>query len=129
MKKSFKELLKGYLKPATSKEKQKEEEKAKEIEVTESVEEEEEEIIDITEEDKNLVWAFNAGQAGNDFRGNPKYLFVYVNKYRKDITAYWLSGSEETTEYVRNLGYRAYTLDTLEADLAIEKQAYLLQNR
>ena len=58
MKKSFKELLKGYLKPATSKKKQKEEEKAKEIEVTENVEEE---IIDITEEDKNLVWAFNAG--------------------------------------------------------------------
>ena len=126
MKKSFKELLKGYLKPATSKEKQKEEEKAKEIEVAENVEEEEEEIIDITEEDKNLVWAFNAGQAGNDFRGNPKYLFVYVNKYRKDITAYWLSGSEETTEYVRNLGYRAYTLDTLEADLAIEKTGVLV---
>ena len=123
MKKSFKELLKGCLKPATSKKKQKEEEKAKEIEVTENVEEE---IIDITEEDKNLVWAFNAGQAGNDFRGNPKYLFVYVNKYRKDITAYWLSGSEETTEYVRNLGYRAYTLDTLEADRAIEKTGVLV---
>ena len=126
MKKSFKELLKGCLKPATSKKKQKEEEKAKEIEVTENVEEEEEEIIDITEEDKTLVWAFNAGQAGNDFRGNPKYLFVYVNKYRKDITAYWLSGSEETTEYVRNLGYRAYTLDTLEADRAIEKTGVLV---
>ena len=118
MKKSFKELLKGYLKPATSKKKQKEEEKAKEIEVTENVEEE---IIDITEEDKNLVWAFNAGHTGNDFRGNPKYLFIYINKYRKDITTYWLSGDEETTEFVKSLGYRAYTLGTLEADTALER--------
>ena len=46
--------------------------------------------VNIKETDKNKVWAFCAGQYSNDFRGNPKYLFIYINKYRKDITAYWL---------------------------------------
>ena len=31
--------------------------------------------------EKEKVWAFIAGQASQDFRGNPKYLFVYINKY------------------------------------------------
>ncbi len=81
---------------------------------------------EITQTDKNYVWAFNAGQSGNDFRGNPKYLFIYVNKYRKDITAYWLSGSEKTTAFVRSLGYCAYTVGTLEANLAAEKTGVLV---
>lgn len=77
--------------------------------------------IEITEEDRNKVWAFNAGQAGNDFRGNPKYLFIYVNKYRPDITAYWLCEDEETIEFVRGLGYLAYQLGTVECELAINR--------
>ena len=39
----------------------------------------------ITQKDKNKVWAFCAGQASDDFRGNPKYLFIYINKYRAFI--------------------------------------------
>lgn len=77
--------------------------------------------FDIKETDKNKVWAFNAGQAGNDYRGNPKWLFTYVNEYRKDITAYWLCSSQETVDFVRKQGYRAYRLDTHEAELAIER--------
>ncbi len=55
---------------------------------------------------KNNRWAFNAGRT---FAGNPKYLFIYINKYRKDIDAYWLCDNEETVEYIRKLGYKAYT--------------------
>lgn len=55
---------------------------------------------------KNNRWAFNAGKT---FAGNPKYLFIYINKYRKDIDAYWLCDNEETVEYIRKLGYKAYT--------------------
>lgn len=75
----------------------------------------------IKETDKNKVWAFNAGQAGNAYRGNPKWLFTYVNEYRKDITAYWLCSSQDTVDFVRKQGYRAYRLDTHEAELAIER--------
>lgn len=77
--------------------------------------------IDITQKDKNKVWAFNAGQAGNDFRGNPKYLFIYINNYRSDITAYWLCQDEETIAFVRELGFLAYQLGTVEAEYAINK--------
>ena len=63
--------------------------------------------FDIKETDKNKVWAFNAGQTGNDYRGNPKWLFTYINEYRKDITAYWLCSSQETVNFIKNLGYRA----------------------
>ena len=38
--------------------------------------------------EKDKVWAFCAGQYSNDFRGNPKYLFLYINNYRKDIVPY-----------------------------------------
>ena len=76
-------------------------------------------VMDITETDKNKVWAFCAGQYSNDFRGNPKWLFVYMNKYRKDITTYWLCESDETLALVRSLGYRAYKLHTLQAEEAI----------
>ena len=44
----------------------------------------------IKNKDKNKVWAFCSGHNSNDFRGNPKYLFIYVNKYCPDIEAYWL---------------------------------------
>lgn len=52
------------------------------------------------------VWMFNSGDT---FAGNPKWLFVYVTKFRPDITAYWLCETEATAEYVRGLGYQAYT--------------------
>lgn len=54
------------------------------------------------------VWAFNSG---NTFTGNPKWLFIYVNKYRHDIDAYWLCDNVETVDYVRSLGYKAYAFN------------------
>ena len=76
--------------------------------------------------DRNKVWAFIAGQASQDFRGNPKYLFVYVNKYRPDISAYWLCSSDETIAQVRNLGFTAHKLETAAAQYAINHTGVLV---
>ncbi len=54
--------------------------------------------------DLRPLWLFNAG---NLFAGNPKWLFVYINKYRKDIKAVWLCDEDETVEYINKLGYEA----------------------
>ncbi len=54
---------------------------------------------------KKKIWVFNAGMT---FSGNPKWLFIYINKYRPDIKAFWLCSDEETVEYINSLGYKAY---------------------
>lgn len=58
------------------------------------------------------VWMFNSGDT---FSGNPKWLFVYVTKFRPDITAYWLCETERTAKYVRSLGYQAVTFSDPQA--------------
>ncbi len=63
--------------------------------------------------DKNRVWIFDAG---NRFLGNPKWLFLYVNKYRQDILACWMSDTEEAVSRVRNLGFYAFLYGTREAE-------------
>lgn len=85
--------------------------------------------MDITERDKNKVWAFCSGNYSNDFRGNPKWLFVYINKYRKDISAYWLCDNDEVIEQVRSLGFRAYKLGTLAAEQAIDRTGVLVSEQ
>ena len=60
------------------------------------------------------VWAFNAGDT---FTGNPKWLFLYVCKYRPDIRAYWICDSMDTVRYVRSLGYEAWQFGTNESIL------------
>lgn len=82
--------------------------------------------IDIMENDPNKVWAFCAGQYSNDFRGNPKYLFIYMNQYRKDIFTYWLCSDIDTINQIRKLGFRAYQLGTVEAELAMNKTGVLV---
>ncbi|MCF0133283.1 MAG: CDP-glycerol glycerophosphotransferase family protein [Blautia sp.] len=80
----------------------------------------------IAETDKNKVWAFCAGQASDDFRGNPKFLFIYINKYRKDITAYWLCQSEETRDQVIAQGYSAYLEHSPEGQEVMELTGVLV---
>ena len=65
--------------------------------------------------DREHLWAFVSGQQSQDFRGNPKYLFLYINRFRKDIFAYWYSGDPETVELIRSLGYEAYYTGTAKA--------------
>lgn len=57
---------------------------------------------------KEFIWIFNSGNSGEDFRGNPKYLFAYIYNYKPEMKAVWLSNSDETVEFIRNLGFKAY---------------------
>lgn len=54
---------------------------------------------------KKNIWVFNSGFT---FSGNPKWLFIYINKYRPDIKAFWLCSDEKTVDFVNSLGYKAY---------------------
>ncbi len=47
--------------------------------------------------------------SGNSFNGNPKWLFLYVNRHRPDIEAHWITDSEEVVAQVRRLGFSAMT--------------------
>lgn len=68
--------------------------------------------------DKDHIWAFNSGNSGQDFRGNPKFLFVYINNYRPDIKAMWICSDDETVGLIRKLGFRAYHLNSAAAGYA-----------
>lgn len=63
--------------------------------------------------DKNRVWIFDAGSR---FLGNPKWLFLYVNKYRPDMLACWMSDSAETVNRILSLGFYALCYGTREAE-------------
>ncbi len=78
------------------------------------------------DQDRNHVWAFTSGEKSDSFQGNPKYLFVYINNYRKDIKAYWLTMSHEMTEFIRGLGYEAYMEGSSEAEWIKSKTGVLV---
>ncbi len=58
------------------------------------------------------VWIFNAGAS---FDGNPKWLFLYLVHYRKDIEPYWFCYTKSSRDSIRKLGYQAYCFDSKEA--------------
>lgn len=62
---------------------------------------------------KKFFWIFDAG---DKFQGNPKWLFLYVNKFRPDIMAVWLTDLQDTVQRVRDLGYYAFKYGTKEAE-------------
>lgn len=72
------------------------------------------------------VWAFCAGQYSNDFRGNPKYLFLYLNEHRSDIYSYWLCENIEIIALLRSLGLPAFKLNTPLAEKAINETGVLV---
>lgn len=67
------------------------------------------------------IWVFNAA----NFSGNPKWLFIYVNKHRKDIKAYWFCLDEKTAKNIKMQGYNAYTWKSSKYNL---RSRYLLQH-
>ena len=82
--------------------------------------------VEIKENDKRKVWAFCSGHNSQDFRGNPKYLFLYINNYRKDIFTYWLCDNIETIKFIRKMGYNAYLIGTKQSEEAISKTGVLI---
>jgi CDP-glycerol glycerophosphotransferase (TagB/SpsB family) len=55
--------------------------------------------------DHNL-WVF--GAARDAFVDNTKYLFIHVSRTRPNLRAIWISGSAETVQLIRELGFEAH---------------------
>ena len=51
------------------------------------------------------LWIFNGG--GKSFSGNPKWLFMYIANYKKDIKICWMCYDKATMQYIRRLGFNA----------------------
>lgn len=67
----------------------------------------------------NKVWLFNCA---NSFSGNPKWLFLYIVKHRPDIEAWWICDSQETTNFIRSLGFNATVFGSAQS-VPIQKRA------
>ena len=50
---------------------------------------------------KKGIWLF--GTEGERFAENPKYLFLFIVRNHPEISAYWITGSSQTYEALRNL--------------------------
>lgn len=73
------------------------------------------------------IWIFNSG---NSFDGNPKWLFLYITKYKKEITPYWFCYKTETVEYIRSLGYKAYLFKSKEAEkIGLQAGVYVVNQK
>lgn len=54
------------------------------------------------------VWAFGSYN-GNNFFQNSKFLFLYVSQNEPEITAVWISKSNQIVQELQAKGYNAYT--------------------
>lgn len=72
------------------------------------------------------IWIFNAGDS---FTGNPKWMFIYVNKFRKDIKAYWFCNSEATIQKIRKLGFKACSYKSKKYVKLQEKAGVFVSNQ
>lgn len=82
--------------------------------------------------DKEHIWMFDAGHKGRrEFRGNPKYLFIYINKYRPDIKAYWFCENDagSVIEVVRSLGYIGVLSGTKEAEYLMDRTGVVVSEQ
>ncbi|MBD5509688.1 MAG: hypothetical protein HDR08_00275 [Lachnospiraceae bacterium] len=87
---------------------------------------------DLENFDKDHIWMFDAGHNGRrDFRGNPKYLFIYINKYRPDICAYWYckTDAEEAIKQVRSLGFYGVLQGSAEANYALSRTGVVVSEQ
>lgn len=72
------------------------------------------------------IWIFNGG---NDFSGNPKWLFMYIVNHRKDIQPYWLCYNKRNLQYVRKLGFHAYLYKSKEGRRIMERAGVYVVNQ
>ncbi len=75
--------------------------------------------------DKKL-WIFNAGNA---FEGNPKWLFLYITEYRKDIEPVWFCYKQDLVDYMRARGYKACLYDSLQGQRIGERAGVYVVNQ
>jgi Predicted hydrolase (HAD superfamily) len=65
------------------------------------------------------IWVYNSGAT---FSGNPKYYFIYMNKYKKNVKSYWLCSDIKLVKEIRALGYKAYLFNSFKGK-SIQKKA------
>lgn len=59
------------------------------------------------------IWLFNSG---NNFSGNPKWLFLYIHFNRPDIKACWICDQKSLAKKIRKLGFSAITFSSISSE-------------
>lgn len=71
------------------------------------------------------IWLFSSYL----FQGNPKYLFQYISRYRKDIKSYWIAENEKQKSDITKLGLNSYTKKENKAyELYKVANVYIVEN-
>ncbi len=64
------------------------------------------------------IWIFNAT---NDFMGNVKYMFLYINEKHPEIEAIWMCDDKKIVDKIKDLGYEAFLYSDPKADVFKQK--------
>lgn len=74
------------------------------------------------------IWLFGA----TEFQGNPKALFVYLNRnqtFQFNIYSYWIADRQEQVNYINSLGFQSYLMGSKKADeLFSVANVYVVEN-
>ncbi|MBG9205654.1 CDP-glycerol glycerophosphotransferase family protein [Staphylococcus sciuri] len=72
------------------------------------------------------IWVFDAT---NEFVGNAKWLFLYINKYRNDIDAYWICDNLDAINTIKKMDYKAVLTSSLKATKIKKKAGVFVVNQ
>lgn len=74
------------------------------------------------------IWLFGT----YEFQGNPKALFVYLNRnkvFQSTIDSYWIADRQEQVDYIQSLGFQSYLMGSKKADeLFSIANVYVVEN-
>lgn len=75
---------------------------------------------------KKNIWVFDGGAK---FLDNPKYYFIYINKFRKNIKAIWLCRTKELRNEIRSYGYKAEMFNSKKGKMYQQKAGVYVVNQ
>lgn len=74
------------------------------------------------------IWLFGS-TFGRRFADNPRYFYLYVNYYRKDLRPIWISHDKEIVRFLQEKEYEAYYYHSLKGIwFALIGKVYLFDN-
>lgn len=74
------------------------------------------------------LWVFGS-TFGRRFADNPKYFYLYLNQYHKEIRAVWISHDPEIVRYLQRHGLEAYHYQSKEGrKLCLKAGVYVYDN-
>lgn len=81
----------------------------------------------LAKRDKNL-WVFGS-TFGKRFADNPKYFYLYMNQYHKEIRAVWISHDEKIVKYLQKHKLPAYHYHSKEGmEICLRAGVYIYDN-